>query len=132
MPVPQFDASGRRYSLLEYILRKTEVGCHLLFAILAVSGVHLKAWLVAEVQFRAPLQELHGSVRRFTSPDEHAFYPEAVPSLVLPPLKYPEVSRRPAASRTGLHEAACCLVLWLHHPMLSFVYRFVHRISNMP
>ena len=38
VPVPQFDTSGQRYSLLEYILRKTEVGCHLLFAILAVLG----------------------------------------------------------------------------------------------
>lgn len=36
-------------------------------------------------------EQLHGRIRRFTSPDEHAFYPDAVPNLVLPPLKYPEV-----------------------------------------
>lgn len=59
VPVPEFDAGGRRYSLLEYILRQTE--------------------------------QIHGRIRRFTSPDEHAFYPDAVPALVLPPLKYPEV-----------------------------------------
>mmetsp|Transcript_18828 Transcript_18828/g.56889 ORF Transcript_18828/g.56889 Transcript_18828/m.56889 type:complete len:341 (+) Transcript_18828:294-1316(+) len=36
-------------------------------------------------------EQLHGRIRRFTSPDEHAFYPDDVPNLVLPPLKYPEV-----------------------------------------
>lgn len=61
VPVPEFSADGRRYSLLEYILRQTE--------------------------------QIHGRIRRYTSPDEHAFFPEAVPSLVLPPLKYPEVKR---------------------------------------
>lgn len=37
-------------------------------------------------------EQLHGRIRRFTSPDEHAFYPDAIPNLVLPPLKYPQVS----------------------------------------
>jgi chorismate mutase len=37
-------------------------------------------------------EQIHGRIRRFTSPDEHAFYPDSVPALVLPPLKYPEVS----------------------------------------
>lgn len=36
-------------------------------------------------------EQLHGRIRRFTSPDEHAFYPDAIPNLVLPPLKYPQV-----------------------------------------
>jgi chorismate mutase len=39
-------------------------------------------------------EQIHGRIRRFTSPDEHAFYPDSVPALVLPPLKYPEVSMR--------------------------------------
>lgn len=36
-------------------------------------------------------EQIHGRIRRFTSPDEHAFYPDAIPNLVLPPLKYPQV-----------------------------------------
>lgn len=59
IPVPGFDRSGRRYSLLEYVLRETE--------------------------------QLHGSVRRYTSPDEHAFFPDDLPPLVLPPITYPSV-----------------------------------------
>lgn len=59
IPVPGFDNNGRRYSLLEYILRETE--------------------------------QLHGRVRRYTSPDEQAFYPDDIPSLVLAPLNYPSV-----------------------------------------
>ncbi|KXZ47661.1 hypothetical protein GPECTOR_33g543 [Gonium pectorale] len=59
IPVPGFDRCGRRYSLLEYVLRETE--------------------------------QLHGSVRRYTSPDEHAFFPDDLPPLVLPPITYPSV-----------------------------------------
>ncbi|KAG2454975.1 hypothetical protein HYH02_000801 [Chlamydomonas schloesseri] len=59
IPVPGFDRCGRRYSLLEYVLRQTE--------------------------------QLHGSVRRYTSPDEHAFFPDDLPPLVLPPITYPSV-----------------------------------------
>lgn len=36
-------------------------------------------------------EQLHGKVRRYTSPDEHAFYPDEQPALVLPPLQYPSV-----------------------------------------
>ena len=54
-----YSADGRRYSLLEYVLRETE--------------------------------HLHGKVRRYTSPDQHAFYPDSLPPLVLPPLRYPTV-----------------------------------------
>jgi len=39
--------------------------------------------------------QIHGRVRRYTSPDEHAFYPDAVPALVLPPLTYPKVTQCP-------------------------------------
>jgi len=58
IPVPGFDRSGRRYSLLEYVLREQE--------------------------------QLHGKIRRYTSPDEHPFFPDDVPPLVLPPISYPE------------------------------------------
>jgi hypothetical protein len=54
-----YDASGRQYSLLEYLLFETE--------------------------------QIHGKIRRYTSPDEHAFFPGDTPPLVLPPISYPEV-----------------------------------------
>ena len=67
LPVPGFDeGSGRRHSLLEFVLRQTE--------------------------------QLYGRVRRYTAPDEHAFYPEALPPLVLPPLRYPKSLHEPASA----------------------------------
>lgn len=36
-------------------------------------------------------EQLHGKIRRYTSPDEHAFYPGDLPPLVLPPIQYPSV-----------------------------------------
>ncbi len=59
VPVPDFDSAGRRYSLLEYLLRETE--------------------------------QVHGRIRRYTSPDEQPFYPDRVPPLVLPPIEYAQV-----------------------------------------
>lgn len=59
VPVPDYDSAGKRYSLLEYLLRETE--------------------------------QIHGKIRRYTSPDEQAFYPDCVPPLVLPPIQYEEV-----------------------------------------
>ena len=59
VPVPDFDCNGKRYSLLEYLLRETE--------------------------------QIHGRIRRYTSPDEQAFYPERIPALVLPPIQYDQV-----------------------------------------
>lgn len=77
IPVPAFSPDGRRYSLLEYILREQE--------------------------------QLHGRVRRYTSPDEHAFYPEDLPAMVLPPLGYEQV---------------CILCGWcLHSTCLNIVHQ---------
>ncbi|PRW32941.1 chorismate mutase [Chlorella sorokiniana] len=59
IPVPGFRPDGRRYSLLEYLLRETE--------------------------------QVHGRIRRYTSPDENAFFPEELPPLVLPPITYEQV-----------------------------------------
>ncbi|CAN6708569.1 unnamed protein product [Malus baccata var. baccata] len=36
-------------------------------------------------------EKLHGQVGRFSSPDEHPFFPDDVPEPVLPPLHYPQV-----------------------------------------
>ena len=52
-------------------------------------------------------EQIHGRIRRFTSPDEHAFYPDSVPALVLPPLKYPEVSTRCLSVHLRLIYIAC-------------------------
>ena len=35
---------------------------------------------------------MHGRIRRYTSPDEHAFFPKDLPPLVLPPIQYSEAS----------------------------------------
>jgi hypothetical protein len=43
-------------------------------------------------------EKLHGSVRRYTSPDEHAFYPDDLPPLVLPPIDYPSSALHPPAA----------------------------------
>ena len=36
-------------------------------------------------------EQMHGRIRRYTSPDEHAFYPDSLPDLVLPPIAYPSL-----------------------------------------
>jgi hypothetical protein len=36
-------------------------------------------------------EHLHARIRRYTSPDEHPFFPDGLPPLILPPLKFPEV-----------------------------------------
>lgn len=77
VPVPDFDAAGKRFSLLEYLLRETE--------------------------------QIHGKIRRYTSPDEQAFYPDRIPQLVLPAIQYEQV--------------ACCLqqIVCLHRNIMSKV-----------
>ena len=36
-------------------------------------------------------EQMDGKIRRYTSPDEHAFYPESLPPLVIPPMNFGEV-----------------------------------------
>jgi chorismate mutase len=43
-------------------------------------------------------EHVHGKIRRYTNPDENAFFPEYLPPLILPPLSYPDVLWGPAAS----------------------------------
>ena len=74
IPVPEFAACGRRYSFLEYFLRKTEA--------------------------------LHGSIRRYTSPDEQAFFPEDLPPIVLPGIEYKQVSHASYMVSTCIHSHA--------------------------
>lgn len=36
-------------------------------------------------------EHVHGKIRRYTSPDEQAFYPDSIPNIILPPIAYAEV-----------------------------------------
>ena len=36
-------------------------------------------------------EKLHGKVRRYTSPEEHAFFPEQLPDPILTPLQFPQL-----------------------------------------
>ena len=42
-------------------------------------------------------EQVHGRIRRYTSPDENAFFPASLPPLVLPPMNYPPVLWGPAS-----------------------------------
>jgi chorismate mutase len=48
-------------------------------------------------------EQMHGKIRRYTSPDEHPFYPSDLPPLVLPPLQYAEVLA-PGAKAINLND----------------------------
>jgi hypothetical protein len=37
-------------------------------------------------------EQVHGKIRRYTSPEENAYFPDDQPPLVLPPITYPPVS----------------------------------------
>ena len=36
-------------------------------------------------------EQVHGKIRRYTSPDEHAYFPDTIPPLVIPPISFPQV-----------------------------------------
>ncbi|WIA41210.1 hypothetical protein OEZ86_004825 [Tetradesmus obliquus] len=55
-------------------------------------------------------EQLHGKVRRYTSPDEHAFYPEELPAMVLPPLEYPSILA-PAADAININSQIMSIYL---------------------
>eukprot|EP00887_Chlorella_sp_A99_P000296 scaffold13.g296.t1 len=50
--------------------------------------------------FLRTIEQVHGRIRRYTSPDEHAYFPDDVPDLALPPITYPQASG-PAAGARG-------------------------------
>lgn len=45
----------------------------------------LLEWLLRETE------QVHGRIRRYTSPEENAYFPNELPPLVLPPMTYPQV-----------------------------------------
>lgn len=57
-------------------------------------------------------EQVHGKIRRYTNPDENAFFPDELPPLILPPITYPEVLW-PAASPVNVNERI--LDMYIHH-----------------
>eukprot|EP00890_Picochlorum_soloecismus_P002232 jgi/Picsp_1/3009/NSC_01231-R1_chorismate mutase len=57
-------------------------------------------------------EQVHGKIRRYTNPDENAFFPDELPPLILPPITYPEVLW-PAASSVNVNERI--LDMYIHH-----------------
>lgn len=57
------------------------------------SGCSLLEYILRETE------QIHGRIRRYTSPDEHAYFPEDLPAIVLPPMAYERVRERVAAAR---------------------------------
>ncbi|BDA47666.1 Chorismate mutase 1, chloroplastic [Coccomyxa sp. Obi] len=55
-------------------------------------------------------EQMHGKVRRYTSPDEHPFFPNDVPPLILPEIKYAEVLA-PCARRININDKIFSLYL---------------------
>lgn len=53
-------------------------------------------------------EQVHGRIRRYTNPDETAFFPDDLPPLVLPPLTYPQVGRFTLPSATSLYVQRRC------------------------
>jgi hypothetical protein len=62
----------------------------------------------------ACLVQVHGRIRRYTSPDEYAFFPEDLPALVLPPITYEQV-RHWLTGHSFRHarQSAWALAQWL-------------------
>jgi hypothetical protein len=58
-------------------------------------------------------EQMHGRIRRYTSPDEHAFFSRDLPPLVLPPIQYPEV--RSAHCHDGLSRRKACKTKFRFH-----------------
>lgn len=63
-----------------------------------ISGFHgsLVEYMVKETE------KLHAKMGRYRSPDEHPFFPNDLPSPVLPPMEYPQVLR-PAADSININ-----------------------------
>ena len=54
--------------------------------------------------------QVHGRIRRYTSPDENAFFPDDVPPLVLPPITY-EQARTWCRVGWGVWCGVCAVVV---------------------
>jgi hypothetical protein len=86
---PGFRPDGRRYSLLDWLLRETE--------------------------------QVHGKIRRYTSPDEHAFFPEELPALVMPPIRYPQVRKANVFYKCALLNTPNVLTNILYHATVVYL-----------
>jgi chorismate mutase len=64
-------------------------------------------------------EAVHGSVRRYTSPDEVAFFPDAVPAPLLPPLAYPPALDAPSSAGLNLNDQVLDAYLNVGLPALT-------------
>lgn len=69
------------------------------------SGCSLLEYILRETE------KTHGRIRRYTSPDEHAYFPEDLPPIVLPPITYEEVRRCRGCGGLGVWYSITCLML---------------------
>lgn len=58
-------------------------------------------------------EQVHGKIRRYTSPDEQAFYPDSIPNIILPPIAYAEVM-----CITSIQLCSSCTI---HAPLIKHV-----------
>ena len=96
------------------------LGCRSVGAASAAPGAAHAAWSIAHppsptTAAACIVPQVHGRIRRYTSPDEHAFFAEELPSLVLPPITYEQVGGVPSWSRAMCLIPAACVIrmLWI-------------------
>ncbi|GAB4815345.1 hypothetical protein N2152v2_002391 [Parachlorella kessleri] len=57
-------------------------------------------------------EQVHGKIRRYTSPDEHAYFPDSIPPLVIPPISFPQVLA-PCSARVNINDQI--MTMYLEH-----------------
>eukprot|EP00850_Spirogloea_muscicola_P022747 SM000310S11938 [mRNA] locus=s310:126271:127833:+ [translate_table: standard] len=82
--------------------------------LLGIPGFHgsLLEYLLSETE------QLHAKVRRYTSPDEHPFFPEALPPVILQDLEYPQVLH-PAAEGINVNPQIWKMYLTVALPAIT-------------
>ena len=63
-------------------------------------------------------EQVHGKIRRYTNPDENAFFPEDLPPLILPPIQYPN-PLWPAASMVNVNDKI--MTMYIEHLLPGIV-----------
>ena len=74
------------------ITRCTSMGSQLIKLLMCMAGYAADGKQYSLLEYLLwETEQMHGRIRRYTSPDEHAFFSRDLPPLVLPPIQYPEV-----------------------------------------
>lgn len=74
-------------------------------------------------------EHVHGKIRRYTSPDEQAFYPESVPKIILPPIAYAEVRPDRVHGMTACLRCICMHPTAVPHMLVYATPLFVHATA---